>query len=612
MSSNNHFSRGARPRPPLIDLQQIRAWRQECHSKHGEECNNRYSELLLKRLEKLTLVDVNDQSLVILPSTTPFVALSYVWGAVPIFKALKSNIKDLMTPGSLASDEIKIADTVRDAINLVKSLGECYLWVDCLCIIQDQDEAAMSATLRAMANIYASAEFTIVAADGADANCGLRGTGGNSADRSQLDVDYRTFDLESYPGRSVWATRGWTFQESLFSRRLLVLGELSHWLCGRSDWHEVPISTNRSLDVSATALTSPSNRDHLGVPMGLLSQITELPNLRIWEVVISGFGHRCFTFQTDLYRAIAGATEILGPLFPSGLVHGLPVFFFDMVLLWYPRTWVSRRAEYPSWSWTGWHAELDVFQDWLPFYPDVKYNSEDKDSSQHCSPGVRLSRVASYMMQEISNNGPPPWRSPEHLNKFYEYQAIRYDVETEMPTGWLRHDHAKGQYYTCSVIKDTGRRFSYPLPFADPCAAQVVYSSVISCTAPRAFVDFREHPDYENYAYVIERNCCAILGLLCLQIEQLPLDACNIFEVIALSEVEILDEVFVEQYLSTSVMSDVIELFRIFEGVREPLRFYNVMYITWEDDVAVRAGLGMIHKKAWDALDAKTITFKLG
>jgi hypothetical protein len=66
-----------------------------------------------------------------LPSLTPYVALSYVWGSVKVLKAFKSNVEDLKRPGALAKDDIGIPDTIRDAMHLVKSLGERYLWVDC-------------------------------------------------------------------------------------------------------------------------------------------------------------------------------------------------------------------------------------------------------------------------------------------------------------------------------------------------------------------------------------------------------------------------------------------------------------------------------------------------
>lgn len=58
-------------------------------------------------------------------------------------------------------------------MSLVRSLGERYLWVDALCIVQD-DEASKLQNIDRMAPIYPGAKLTIIAADG-DADYGLRG-----------------------------------------------------------------------------------------------------------------------------------------------------------------------------------------------------------------------------------------------------------------------------------------------------------------------------------------------------------------------------------------------------------------------------------------------------
>jgi hypothetical protein len=102
-------------------------------------------------------------SLTTLSTSSPitYVALSYVWGDVPMFKTKRSNIEVLLQPGALYNkgNGIVLPDTIRDAIHLVKALGERYLWVDCLSIIQDADSEEIEIMLRAMARIYASADF---------------------------------------------------------------------------------------------------------------------------------------------------------------------------------------------------------------------------------------------------------------------------------------------------------------------------------------------------------------------------------------------------------------------------------------------------------------------
>ena len=130
--------------------------------------------------------------------------------------------------------------TIRDAIHLVEALGERYLWVDCLCVVQDADPDELSTMLRAMAYIYASAELTIVAAGGFDAHCGLKGVSDPAQNRAHFDVRVKdSYNAPGgYPQDSKWASKGWTFQELAFSRRLLVFEDELSWLCGRCDWRE--------------------------------------------------------------------------------------------------------------------------------------------------------------------------------------------------------------------------------------------------------------------------------------------------------------------------------------------------------------------------------------
>jgi hypothetical protein len=73
-------------RPPRFNLSQIKLWLRHCRDTHGDCCNDRYSEALSSHLQTIILVDVDAHSLVVLPSTTPYIALSYVWGQVPLLK----------------------------------------------------------------------------------------------------------------------------------------------------------------------------------------------------------------------------------------------------------------------------------------------------------------------------------------------------------------------------------------------------------------------------------------------------------------------------------------------------------------------------------------------
>jgi hypothetical protein len=64
--------------------------------------------------------------------------------------------------------------TIQDAIDLVKALDERYLWIDALCLVQN-DGADLQKGVDVMDMIYERAIMTIVAAAGDNANASLPG-----------------------------------------------------------------------------------------------------------------------------------------------------------------------------------------------------------------------------------------------------------------------------------------------------------------------------------------------------------------------------------------------------------------------------------------------------
>jgi hypothetical protein len=104
---------------------------------------------------------------------------------------------------------------ITDAMLLTAEIGERYLWIDSLCIIQD-DVTKRHATINNMNLIYGNAILTIIAAEGSAATAGLPGVGTRPRSQKQehavvgphlkLIVPHSLKTL----GRTTWATRAWT------------------------------------------------------------------------------------------------------------------------------------------------------------------------------------------------------------------------------------------------------------------------------------------------------------------------------------------------------------------------------------------------------------------
>jgi hypothetical protein len=146
--------------PHKISLHTIKFWLRICDGSHKNHC---LPDSLALSPGPQWLVDIQNNCIVPSQGKQRYVALSYVRGKPGSLCALLSNTHELQLQGSLL--EAKLPRTIRDAMKLVSALGERYMWVDRLCIIQD-DEVMKASQLRIMGAIYARAYFTIVAAQG--------------------------------------------------------------------------------------------------------------------------------------------------------------------------------------------------------------------------------------------------------------------------------------------------------------------------------------------------------------------------------------------------------------------------------------------------------------
>ena len=609
------------PITPTIDLEHIQGWRRACRETHGACCNDDYSGALAKHIDELILVDVRRGSLVTLLTSSPitYVALSYVWGNAPMFKTTTDNIEVLRQPRALyeTSNNIVLPDTVRDAIHLVKALGEQYLWVDCLSVVQDAGSEKKDIMLRAMARIYASAEFTIVAAGGEDAGHGLRGIGGPSTNRTpDFNPSPRLWDV--YPEDSKWATRGWTFQESLFSRRLLVFRDNVSWMCGRCEWREgVDKFTSREINndpegsifLHTPYYTWPRERPHLGVPMGMMSLIPKIPTLGRWGNLVENFSARDLTYESDAQAAFAGATEIMDAAFPGGLLHGMPIFFFDIALLWRPKKSACRREGEPSWSWTGWKdGTIDCLSAWYSFYARI---FRDTGLELDWISIATLRPVAEYRIANAVDAVSP------QLNGFYRYQALRGNPDAILPIGWSRHYHPEGDYFT-NTDSPESTRYPFPLPTIDPTERRlrVPSSPVLRCRAQCAHLTFGRTIASNNTRRVL-RNDEETIGnitLMCETSEHEPQDG-SVCELVAISEAETTRPVHVAEHgwPNFSFVRDDKALYWMSRGSGlGEVSLYNVMWVKWVGDVAERRGLGVVLKESWDALRPEIKEFNLG
>jgi hypothetical protein len=109
-----------------------------------------------------------------------------------MFKLTTENLGVLAHPGMLreAATWSYIPQTIRDAIDLVQQLRERYLWVDSMCLVQD-DKADLESGIVTMDLVYEHALLTIIAGAGSHAHFGLPGVSKNSRIVKQRVVEVK-------------------------------------------------------------------------------------------------------------------------------------------------------------------------------------------------------------------------------------------------------------------------------------------------------------------------------------------------------------------------------------------------------------------------------------
>jgi len=199
-----------------IDLTSVKGWLAECEPIHICLSPEQGKTGEYKTPAMFRCIDVNTLCITCPPSECRYVTLSYVWGLGAKFVCVKDNLKRLSTPFGLRVFWNQLSPTIKDAILLTQKLGESYLWVDSLCIVQDADEEEKTKALNDMGRVYDQGLLMICAADDRCPTDGLRGIGTPRKQRyyiSQLSPSSAlaaSFDLSDYLKLSKYETRGWT------------------------------------------------------------------------------------------------------------------------------------------------------------------------------------------------------------------------------------------------------------------------------------------------------------------------------------------------------------------------------------------------------------------
>ncbi|KXX74204.1 Heterokaryon incompatibility protein 6, OR allele [Madurella mycetomatis] len=209
------------------NLERLRRWLRTCEDTHAASPEERGDSMTLTSLR---VIDTVENRVCEIELSMRYACLSYVWGTGGQAQYTGATKEVMEAPQGLLDDSIDLPRTIRDSIEVTRRIGLRYLWIDALCILQDdsEDKAKVISQMHA---IYGNAVLTIVAATNSSPSEGLAGAGSVPRSQSQIveKLQGMTVGVAFHDARkphaevenSVWNSRAWTFQEHFLSRRVV-------------------------------------------------------------------------------------------------------------------------------------------------------------------------------------------------------------------------------------------------------------------------------------------------------------------------------------------------------------------------------------------------------
>lgn len=276
----------------------------------------------------------------------------------------------------------KFPRTMKDAMSLALELGVKFIWIDAVCIVQD-DTDDWTEQAAQFGRIYENALLTVSATASRDVHSGCFSSQHNRGYQLRNRLS-STADIDIYARRACGEThdalfegedkygvideltrfpilsRGWTFQERMLSWRMVHCGpEELAWECvDKVECECSNIRVRQSNRGRAIPETKRIIEDHLRKES---SRTTDIRNssLREWATIIEDYSSRQFTYSKDRLVALEGMAQRFKRLYMGPYLYGLWGKNLPIQLEWAIVGENSNRTrlDFPTWSWASIHGQ---------------------------------------------------------------------------------------------------------------------------------------------------------------------------------------------------------------------------------------------------------------
>lgn len=384
-------------------------------------------------------------------STPPrYATLSYCWGKRPFIQLTKHNLPALLK-GIPPED---IPPTFADAFAIAKSFAIDYIWIDSLCIVQD-DEDDWSREADRMRSVYAGSHLNIAASSAKDVygGCFVKDPpycrdGVQAKVKVKGVSETRSFAAGRLYERSVLdshlMTRGWAIQEKMLPPRTIHFGNTGvFWECRESlvsEFHPTGMPSVESFH-------------------SLVYGKDEMRADCFWRFVVKLYSSATLTERRDKFPALAGIARAVAGMTGDEYLAGLWKRDIEFHLCWSATRPERERKRLdsqgpdwraPSWSWAsierpvthlnlGADREVDLAGDFATRFAHV-HNTEMTFSG--VAPFGQLSRGVLYLHCSVILSGRLRKRdlAPEYPEEFWFDVAPSATTATETLPSILRNE----------------------------------------------------------------------------------------------------------------------------------------------------------------------------
>lgn len=310
-----------------------------------------------------------------------YACLSHCWGGIKVLCLTRSRLKSFQKGIPWSS----MPPTFRDALGVVHLLGLRFLWIDSLCIFQDDAEDWLLEGSK-MSDIYSQSSITLAASSSPNPNGGLFRSSTSYHRAEQVVLTNHVGIRSVYYLRVVpkamhdlpLLRRAWFYQERKLSKRVV------HFCTQGLEW-ETESEHKQEFKINESELyqETKSKRHHLD----LLQNASAFEQQQIgddklqddWRKTVLEYASMDLSFPTDKLPAIQGVAKRFGKQKMCRYYAGLWEDTLMRDLLWYSPGPQRPPTAYlaPSWSWAS-RQEPIAWLDLIPFSLDTSQWSGNK------------------------------------------------------------------------------------------------------------------------------------------------------------------------------------------------------------------------------------------